>query len=153
MNREWTAVKTTLDALAHGMVEAVAAELPTIKLAVALADDATDFEGVLKAVDPAVVYQVSRLEGRAPKFDASFNIGVKTTDDGGHYLMTKLVAMLNATFYETASIPLHDYSGAAPGPRLGTMLVTAAAVLPSQFDKQSNIRMMRVDAKVLCRGS
>ena len=140
-NLEWTAVKTTIDKLVHDLASAV----PGTPLLVGLVDDSANFEEVLGNTKPALLYQVARLSGRAPKFDLTFNVGAKTTDDASNFLITK--------FYTGAWYALHDYSGAVASEKLGAMTLVEANVMPSQFDKQSNIRMMSCQAKVLCRGS
>lgn len=148
-NLEWTAVKTTIDKLVHDLASAV----PGTPLLVGLVDDSANFEEVLGNTKPALLYQVARLSGRAPKFDLTFNVGAKTTDDASNFLITKVVEAMNDKFYTGAWYALHDYSGAVASEKLGAMTLVEANVMPSQFDKQSNIRMMSCQAKVLCRGS
>lgn len=148
-NLEWTAVKTTIDKLVHDLAD----EFPDFALAVGLVDDSANFEEVLGNARPAILYQVARLNGRAPKFDLTFHVGAKTTDDASNFRLTKIVEAMNDKFYNGAWYALHDYSGDVASEKLGAMTLVEANVMPSQFDKQSSIRMMSCQAKVLCRGS
>lgn len=145
-NLEWTAVKTTVDKLAHDMVQ----DFPG--MSVGLVDDSANFEQVLADAKPAILYQVVKLSGREPKFDAIFHVGAKTTDDASQALMTRIVEAMSDRFKTGAWFPLHDYSGAIASEKLGAMTLVDTDVMPSQYDRQSNIRMLKCTAKVLCRG-
>lgn len=146
-NLEWTAVKTTVDKLAHDL----RVDLPGV--AIGQVDDSANFESILSNAPPAILYQISKLSGRAPKFSVTFLIGAKTTDDGNNFELTKMVDAMNDKFFSGARFDLHDYSGDTASGRLGAMMLTDVDVLPQQFDKQSGIRMLSCSAKVLCRGS
>lgn len=151
MSREWEVVKSTVDKVVR---DAVAAGGLTAKVNVASVDDTADFESVLQDAKDAVLYQVARLspDPRAPKFELTFNVGAKTTDDGGSFDMSKILGALGVTFFIGARHSLHDYSGAVASEQRGALLITHADVMPQQFDKQSGIRMMSCRAAVICRG-
>lgn len=147
---EWVAVKSTLDKIVRAA--AVSQGLGDIKIAAV--DDVADFESVLKSSQRAVLYQLVRLSPwpRAPKFEATFNVGAKTTDDGANFDMTNLIGELSEVFTLGARFDLHDYTGTVASERVGAMTLVDADVTPQQFDKQSGIRMLSCRAAVLCHG-
>lgn len=149
-NREWVAVKSTLDKIVRDAVESQGLD----QINVAAVDDVADFESVLKSREDAVLYQLVRLSPwpRSPKFEATFNIGAKTTDDGANFDMTRILGELNAVFQLGARFELRDYSGEEASERMGAMTLIDADVTPQQFDKQSGIRMLSCRAAVLCNG-
>lgn len=147
-NREWEIVKSTVDKIVRDAVELGGLD----QVRVASVDDTADFETVLQSAEDAVLYQVVRLSPhpRAPKFDLTFNVGAKTTDDGNNFDMAKILGALGDSFKIDARFDLRDYSGEVASDRRGAMLITRADVMPQTFDKQSGIRLMSCRAAVLC---
>lgn len=155
-SREWMIVKSTIDYEVRQAVAAAATENGLTDLPVTEVEDATRFDEVLKSSAPAALYQLTRMSDNptAPRYSASFNVGAKTTDDAGHYLLAGLLGAIQNRFAKGSTFPLHDYSDAAlQGPRYGSLMIVDADVNPQQFDKQSGIRMLTCQAVVLCRGS
>lgn len=153
-SREWMIVKSTLDRLVNDAVAKVS-QVTGEPVAVSEVEDVSNFESVLKDSGPAVLYQLMRLNPnpRAPRYEAVFNVGVKTTDDAGNYDMAKMLGELQDLFKQDSRFSLHDYSEAGlEAPNYGAMLITDADVNPQQFDKQSGIRTIGCKAAVLCHG-
>lgn len=151
--REYMIVKSTLDFLVHSAVEEVIAELGE-QVVVSEVEDVTQLDTVLKERDAAALYQLIKFEEapRAPRFQLSFNVGAKTTDDGANMLLARILDLLGETFKSTETFDLRDYSTAADGPVMGRMMLTAVGANPQQFDKQSGIRMISCAASVMCVG-
>ena len=152
-NREWEVVKSTLDFLVREAIRAAGLEGA---VGVTEVEDVAEFEKVLQASGPAIVYQVVRMnpDPRPPKYLVGFNVGAKTTDDGANVDMTKLIADLNATFREQERFNLYDYTGDAseglPIHQRGAVLITSADITPQQFDKMAGLRMISCQAKAVC---
>lgn len=155
MSREWMIIKSSIDKAVNDAVAAAMANTG-MTLVVTEVEDALQFEKVLKDPNPAVLYQITRLSPnpRAPRFEASFNVGAKTVDDSGYYDLAKVLGELQERFKQGATLALHDYSDAAlQAQRYGSLMVVDADVNPQQFDKQAGIRMLTCRAAVVCRGS
>lgn len=153
-SREWMIVKSTLDRLVNDAVAKVAT-VTGAAVAVSEVEDVSNFESVLKNSAPAVLYQLLRLNPspRAPRYEAVFNVGVKTTDDAGNYNLALMLGELQELFKQESRFTLHDYSEAGlETAEYGAMMVTDADVNPQQFDKQSGIRTIGCKAAVLCHG-
>lgn len=154
-SREWTIVKSTLDRIVNDTVARVAIAAGT-QVSVSEVEDVTNFEAVLKAGAPAILYQLMRLNPhpRAPRYEAVFNIGGKTTDDAGNYLLASIISELQDAFKPESRFVLRDYSEEGLQNEVrGAMLITDADVNPQQFDKQSGIRTIGCKAAVVCGGS
>ena len=98
-SREWMIVKSTLDRLVNDAVAKVAT-VTGASVAVSEVEDVSNFESVLKNSAPAVLYQLMRLNPspRAPRYEAVFNVGVKTTDDAGNYNLALMLGELQELF-------------------------------------------------------
>lgn len=154
-SREWMIVKSTLDRLVNDTVAKIATATGNV-VAVSEVEDVTNFETVLKDGAPAVLYQLMRLNPnpRAPRFEAVFNIGAKTTDDSGNYVLSEILGELQELFKPGNRFDLRDYSEAGlETVNHGGMLITDGDINPQQFDKQSGIRTIGCKAAVLCNGS
>lgn len=151
MANEWQVVKSTVDKIVRDAI--ASAGLGDIH--VTEVEDVSNFESVLQNSDDAVIYQVPRLtpSPRAPKFELTFNVGAKTTDDGANFDLTRILGLLGDTFKQDAWFELRDYSteeGALV--KSGAMVLTDADVVPQQFDKRAGVRLIACRAKLMCRG-
>ena len=154
-SREWMIVKSTLDRLVNDAVAKVAT-VTGETVAVSEVEDVSNFEGVLKNSAPAVLYQLMRLNPhpRAPRYEAVFNVGVKTTDDAGNYNLALMLGELQELFKQEGRFTLRDYSESGlEATARGAMIITDADVNPQQFDKQSGIRTIGCKAAVICNVS
>lgn len=105
----------------------------------------------------ALVYQYTNLseEPIHPLYGFTFLVGAKTTDDTGNYGITDLLTALREKLCLMDSVDLYDYSGDADDPlgdRQGVMVITGVNTGPQMFEKQSGIRLLAVDAKVIADG-
>lgn len=155
LGREYAAMRTTLDYLARQLALRILADTGKT-LQVAEVEDVAQYEAVLKDGDAAVIFQLVRFEPapRAPRFQASFNIGIKTKEDNGNLSITKYFDVVQSVFSADQRFPVNHYKDNGDIAPAGAMLVIDAGAAPQAFDKSQGLRMLscRV-AAVLNRGS
>lgn len=151
--KEYRIVKSSLDRWVRDVAQRMQAQLGYLP-PVAEIEDPLVLDKILGNSQACLVYQFLRLDDspRAPRFKASFNVGVKTTDDGSNLQMADMLDEVQAEFKAEARFELMDYSyDPITGPH-GTIMVVESLVSPQQFDKQSGIRMISCQAAVICHG-
>lgn len=138
------ALKSTVDKLGWGLA---LAETPAVKF-VDL-DNVVNTAALFESNDTAMIWSMAVLVPTPsdPLYACSFTIGARTVNDAANYDIMLLVGKLGNVFQEGVIIGIHDYTGAAAGPRIGVLTVTKVTVLPQEYDKVSGIRMISVEAR------
>ena len=148
----YLAVKSTLD---HEMASVVYPPLhaETADLQHCDLDDNTQTSDVLGNAKPAIVWRnLSFSEDPTdPLWSWKFLVGVKTTQDAGNYDLSALLTKLSGHFIlHKHDLKVRDYSGdATPTVNLGSVHIISVDTTPQQFDQQSGLRLIAINAKVI----
>lgn len=150
----YLAVKSTLDAVMNEIKTSFLATYPSL-LACDL-DDTAETDNVLAGSAPALVWRINSLQEDPidPLYHWKFLVGVKTTKDSGNYNLSDLMARLAAAMSaKRDTIIIMDYSGdlvdGLPTEKLGSVRITSVDTTPQQFDHQSGVRLLSINAKVI----
>lgn len=143
LGREYAAMRTTMDYLARQLALKIQ-EVTGAELNVAEVEDTAQYESVLKDGQAAVIFQLVRFEPapRAPRFMASFNVGIKTKEDDGNLRITNYFDVVQSVFTVDQRFPVAHYQDDGNVVQLGHMLVIDAGAAPQAFDKEQSIRML-----------
>lgn len=138
-------VKSTIDFIASSLALANSYEFFDL--------DAAAWESELvKSQNPAMAWALSTVSEHPidPLWQVSFDIGAKVGEDPAQYTSLEIVSIILGKFFRGNSIPIMNYSQAgSPSKVEGSLIVTSANAIPSQFDKTTGLRIVRVEARAI----
>lgn len=114
-------------------------------------DGAYLMSDVMESDAAALAWSLSHLieNPRAPFWHAEFEVGGKTSNDPAQYISVGIISLITSVFAVGNQIDIMDYSGPTPPTlKLGYLLVSAAGMVPAQFDRISGLRLMQIQAQV-----
>ena len=138
------ALKSTIDKIGNDLALAQSPALKFVDL-----DDVTAVEEIMTSTATAFVWEMSTFKGvpRDPLYEATFNMGVRTTDDAANYNILGFAGLLSDTFDVDKIIDIKDYSGVNATSSQGALHITYVTTNPQVFDRVSGIRMLSISAK------
>lgn len=146
----YAVMKSSIDKYVRDAARDISDEMG-LTIPVAEVEDVTEAEAVLKDAKCACIYQLNRFDEapRAPRYYAIFNVGVKTKQDNGNLIMTKLINALKNQFKVERRLELRDFTGAVASDRQGALLISSSTTHAQAFDKQQGIRMITCSGSVV----
>lgn len=115
-------------------------------------DDSAVAAEMLASDQQVLVWQIATAEPYPvnPMYSVMFGVGAKTTVDPGNYDMMTIIDAVSGYIYPGEVFDIMDYSGALqPTEVVGKLFITASAMDPQQFDRESGVRMMTIIGKAL----